>query len=422
MKIIHIPRRFVREEWGGTETVVLNYCKSLASFGVQSAVETSLALSDSAEECIERVPVVRHRYTYPYVGLSSEQRSAMDLKGGNLFSSGLLRSLIRQEFSLLHLHTLKRMGGIGRTAARLKGKPYVVSLHGGVFAVPRSEEESFAAVSRETLEWGKVLGALVGSRRVLEDAAAIICLNKGEKNLVEERYPGVRSVLLPNGVDLSRFEEGNGTAFRVRYGIDKNATHVLSVARIDPQKNQLTLLRAVRKVVSEGAKVHLTLIGAVSNPGYLTQLENFIVEANLHHYVTIIPGLDPGDKTLVNAYHSADIFSLVSVHEPFGIVVLEAWAAGIPVVASRVGGLADLIEDGENGLLLEPEDAIGLAQSWNQVISDAEFRKNLIHNAKRQVQNQYSWDAVTRNLIGIYQEVLYEHSYCESKRWFLRWC
>ena len=88
------------------------------------------------------MPVDRYPHLYPFFGLSADDRAAMDKKGGNLLSLSLLRALIREpDVRLFHAHALKRLGGSVRTAARWRKKPYVVSLHGGIFDVPAAELE-----------------------------------------------------------------------------------------------------------------------------------------------------------------------------------------------------------------------------------------------------------------------------------------
>ena len=94
----------------------------------------------------------------------------MDKKGGNLLSLSLFTHLLRvPDVRLFHAHALKRLGGEVRTVARLRRKPLVVSLHGGVFDVPAAELDSMLRPIANKTEWGKPFGALFGSRRVLDD-------------------------------------------------------------------------------------------------------------------------------------------------------------------------------------------------------------------------------------------------------------
>src|SRR6185295_13356731 len=116
-------------------------------------------------------------------------------------------------------------------------------------------------------------------------------------------------------------------------------------SRIDAQKNQLLLLRAFAELARRGPPSRLMLIGPETQPGYAEELRAFVNENGLTGLVTFLPGLRNDDPALVDAYHAFDAFALTSIHEPFGIVVLEAWSSGKPVVVSSVGGLKSLVRE-----------------------------------------------------------------------------
>ena len=414
MKIAMVPRRFVQSEWGGTETVVLQTARCLKSLGHEAVIICPNALADSNRENIGGVEVVRTGYFYPYFGLSREARRMLDKKAGNMFSFSLLRTLMgAPHVDLIHLHTIKRVGGIGRFVARRRKIPYVVSLHGGVLDMPQSEEESFTEPTRGALEWGKLLGWAVGSRRVLDDAAAIVCVGQEEQRRTQAAYPGKKVIFLPNGVDLNRFAEGDGARFRAEHGIPNNAPMLLTVGRIDPQKNQRMLLDVVTQLTPKYPDLHLVLMGHVTNEEYRQALVQEITDRGLAGRVKLIPGLRADSPALVDAYHAADLFVLPSVHEPFGIVILEAWAAGRPVVASRVGGIPSFVEDGLDGLLVESGDAAGFADAITACLSNPDRAASLAKAGRDKARARYSWDAVTGQLLDLYREVLGEHPLCK---------
>ena len=140
VRSIQIPRRFVAAEWGGTETTILQSSRALTASGHPARIFTSLALSKTRRETLHDIEVRRFPYCYPFVGLSRDNRREMDKKGGNLLSLSLLWSLLREPgIDLMHAHSGKRLGGIVRTAARLRGIPYVITLHGGYFDIPTGQ-------------------------------------------------------------------------------------------------------------------------------------------------------------------------------------------------------------------------------------------------------------------------------------------
>jgi glycosyltransferase involved in cell wall biosynthesis len=368
---IQVPRRLVTTAWGGTETTVVETSRALAGAGHPTRIFTSLALSDRAEEDVSGVPVRRFPYVYPFFGLSRDARQEMDRKGGNLVSLALLRALLREpDIRLLHAHSGKRLGGIVRTAARHRGIPYVVTLHGNVFDVPRAQMDDLTAPIRGKFEWGRPLGMMLGSRRVLADADAVICVGQKEFEAAREALPGHRVEFLPNGVDSTRFARGNGRRLRARLAIPDTAKVMLCVSRIDPQKDQLSLIESLPSV---------------------------------------IPGLAPGDPRLVEAYHSADVFCLPSMHEPFGIVILEAWAAGLPVIASRVGGIPGFVRDGSDALLFQPGDVTGLASAATTILRNFGLACRLADEGRARACSEFDWTVIGRRVADLYQDVVRRH-------------
>jgi glycosyltransferase involved in cell wall biosynthesis len=405
LDIVHIPRRFTLSSWGGTETVVLETAREELRRGHHPRILTTQALDKHEREVIDGVPVERFTYFYPFLGLSEGAQDQMDKKGGNLVSFPLLNALMRgNRPDVIHLHTGKRLGGIARFAARWRKIPYVITLHGGLFDVPAQETESLVAPAKGALEWGKALGYLLGSRRVLADAAAILCVGEAEARQAQAHYPRVRVLHTPNGVAAERFATGDGAGFRQRHGIPTSDPVVLCVGRIDPQKNQLLLVDVLAQLRTRTAR--LVMLGPVTGQGYDQLIKNKVRELELESRVHLLPAATPGSTELLDAYHAADVFALPSRHEPFGIVILEAWAAGLPVVATRVGGIPSFVRDGEDGLLVEPQNASELAHAIDQLLASKELRAELGAKGKARASGEFSWQRRTDQLLALYGEVI----------------
>lgn len=405
--VIHVPRRFVAEEWGGTETVILEISRQQQRAGLSPVIMTSMALANSREEVIGGVPVKRYPYCYPFFGLSSGDRAALDKKGGNLLSLSLFFAMYRaKNVRLYHAHALKRVGGEVRTAARLRKKPFVVSLHGGVFDVPKAELGAMLKPIENKTEWGKPFGALFGSRKVLADADYVICVGQSEMEKAKRELTHDRIAYLPNGVDCAKFTTGDGAAFRAKHQIPADALLVLNISRIDSQKNQLLLLEAFAKFQAQQPGAFLILIGPETQPSYAAKLREFVAANQLVQRVKILPGLRNDNPELVQAFHACDVFVLPSMHEPFGIVVLEAWSAGRPVIASRVGGLQALVRDGETGLFIDPnapDAAADLAAKLGRLAAEPAFRAQIGEAGLREARANYDWTKIGQQLENLYQ-------------------
>ena len=405
--VVHVPRRFVAEEWGGTETVILEISRQQQRAGGTPVIMTSMALARQRNEIIGGVLVKRYPYCYPFFGLSADDRAALDKKGGNLLSLSLFYALYCEpKVRLFHAHALKRLGGEVRTAARLRKKPFVVSLHGGVFDVPAAELGTMLKPIENKMEWGKPFGALFGSRKVLEDADFVICVGQSELEKAKRILTHDRIAYLPNGVDCAKFTTGDGAAFRAQHGIPPDAFLVLNISRIDAQKNQALLLEAFARFRLQEPKAFLVLIGPETQPSYAAKLRELVVTRQLDRQVKILPGMRNDQPELVQAFHAANVFVLPSMHEPFGIVVLEAWSAGRAVIASRVGGLQALVRDGETGLFMDPNAPTAvadLAAQLARLAGDLGFCEALGEAGRREARAHYDWEQIGRQLEDLYR-------------------
>ncbi len=400
----HVIRRFTFSEWGGTESVVWNTVRTLRALGNPVEILATQALDRTGSEEIGGIPVRRFDYFYPYFPLTEAKIRALDKKGGNPCVPALEKYLEHGKFDLLHCHTMGRIAGTVRLAAKRRGIPYVISFHGGCFDVPANEMAEMLKPLRHTVKYGAVLDRILHLRSdFLGDADGLICVGRNELEPTRNRYPGKPVEYLPNGVDPDKFSLPPKLDFRKQHSIPPGHRILLSVSRIDYQKNQLALLDVLERL---GTEWHLVLIGAPTALWYYEKLKSEITRRNLAGRTTVIPGLSPDSPELTAAYSAADVFALPSLHEPFGIVILEAWSAGVPVIASDVGGIPYLVEDGRTGFLAKPSDPERWAGLVKRLSSEPGLRESIVSAAGKLVRERYSWDAVTKKLLDFYSEVL----------------
>jgi glycosyltransferase involved in cell wall biosynthesis len=201
-------------------------------------------------------------------------------------------------------------------------------------------------------------------------------------------------MFLPNGVDTAIFEGGKVEA-------RESGKVVLCVARIDRQKNQMMLVEWLGRHPAATVR----LVGPVTQPDYRDELVARAAALGVADRLVLVGSLKPGSPALLAEYRQADVFVLPSRHEPFGIVVLEAWAAGLPVVASNVGGLGRLCGAHPGAALtFAPDDSAGLEAVLGKVCSDEELRRNL-SDAGRRAASSYDWNSLAARLLGFYDEL-----------------
>ena len=393
MKIAHVLRRLSFNDWGGTEQVVWNLAKAQISAGHQVRIFATTALCDTAHEVREGLEIFRFHPIYPWWPMSKKLIAALDQKGGNPFVPGMGDAIAEWKPDIIHCHAMERIGQLCHRTARRLGIKYVVSLHGGGINVPAAEAKGLRSPTRRLLPWGKMIDYLMGwVKRIPLDSDGIVCVGEDEYVRFREQHPHV--IYLPNGVDFRSFQ-GQGPRAK---GQGDDSLNAVCVARIDRQKNQMMLVEALAR--HPGMKVRL--VGPITQPDYREEMEARAAKLGVADRITFVGPLKPGSPELLSEYRNADVFVLPSRHEPFGIVVLEAWACGVPVVASAVGGLGRLCAAHHGAaLMFKPDDAAELDEALKLV---AKCRDSLISEGFAAAR-QYDWNILSARLVEFYRSL-----------------
>src|SRR5205085_335307 len=138
----------------------------------------------------------------------TQQKDRLISVGGNLMSLDLVaKLLVEPGLSVIHTHTLNRLGGIARTVARARRLPLVVTIHGGALDLPEKVRAELARPLSGGIEWGKIFGLLLRSRQLLAEADAIITCNEKEAALAQEKFPAKRILVQPHGVPARLYQQ-----------------------------------------------------------------------------------------------------------------------------------------------------------------------------------------------------------------------
>lgn len=408
MKSAHIIRRLSFQAWGGTESVVFNSVLELNACGHSAEILATQALCDEKHTIASGVDIHRFNYFYPYFPMTEQRQLALDKKGGNPYAFDLFDYLMQHDFDLLHTHTMGRLANIVRRVAHKKKIPYVMSFHGGCFDIPEAEKKAILSPLKWTFRYGYMLDHIFGLRHdAIADADGLICVGHHEFELAKKNFPNKEVIYLPNGVNAVHFSTPTQINFREKYQIPSDRKIMLCVSRIDYQKNQLALIETLQALRQIDASWYLVLIGPITADWYAQKISKKIDELQLNEHVLFLHGFAPNSMDLVSAYQAADLFMLPSVHEPFGIVLLEAMAASCPILASPVGGIKYLISDRENGLLVDFSDPEEVAQKAMNLFSEegVQLREKMVTNALKEVHEKYTWQVITQRLLVFYERV-----------------
>ena len=396
MRIAHVLRRLSFDDWGGTEQVVWNLAKAQKAAGHEVRLFATTALCATPHEVVDGIEIVRFKPIYPWWPMPKRLVDELDSKGGNPFVPGLGKALREWKPDVIHCHAMARIAELCLRVSDKIGAKSVVSLHGGGANVPTVEAKSLNAPTRGRLPWGKLIDYALGwTRRIPEDFDGIVCVGEDEAEKYKTRHPHV--LFLPNGVDAGLF----GAARLSRQSRDSSPSRTLSllcVARIDRQKNQMMLV----EWLARHPDATVRLVGPVTQPDYKAEIEARAAALGVTERVKFVGALKAGSQELTAEYANADMFVLPSRHEPFGIVVLEAWAAGLPVVASKVGGLGRLCAAHPDAAITFPPDdsaaldaAIGVATENAQKMAEK----------GRLAAQEYDWSRLSARLVAFYSEI-----------------
>lgn len=406
MRVIHLLRKYDPAEWGGTETAVQRLFEGLRQQGVRPVMYCPRVNGNGARTD-HNGDIKRFKTCVPTWGISRQEKRQYISVGGNLMSFDLLPAMWREpDVALVHTHTLGRLGGIASAVARCRQLPFVVSIHGGLLDVSPALKTTFDGPARIGFEWGKIFGLLLQSRRLIQHADAVLACNLTEAELLRTKHPDKRIEIQPHGIPMGMYQQDHRTAAREAYPQIRNRDVLLSVGRLDPVKNQAWLITHAPEIFRNHPEALLVLAGACTNEAYGQSLERQIRDLGISDRVLITGGLPQGDPRLIGLIQESRAVLLPSISETFGLVLLEAWAAGATVISSRTSGASALIRDGENGWLFDLSAPRTFHQAVSQTLLNPGKRERLAESGRELVNREYDVMSVAGRVKQLYQELI----------------
>ncbi len=236
---------------------------------------------------------------------------------------------------------------------------------------------------------------------------AVVACSRFQADQIARDAPGLqaRTVVVHPGIDVAAFASGDGAAFRREIGVAEGAPLVGMLARYDVWKGHDVFLDAARHLVATRPELRFAMIGGALNAAALPHLARYR-DATLARREAL--GL--GDRVKVvdhradvsGALHALDVVAMPSRGEPFGMALLEAMAAGRPVVASDSGGPREIVEHGKSGLLFRTGDAAALAAAVGTVLDDPAAARRRADAARERVKQSFGREAYARSMQEVY--------------------
>jgi alpha-maltose-1-phosphate synthase len=412
MRVAHLLRKYNPSEWGGTESAMLQLTSAMARQGVDASLYApGIARGPAHPDPFADAgfPVRRFRASVPIWGISPEMRSQMVAVGGNMISFDLIGSLWRdRNLDLIHSHAQGRLGAIGRVVARGRRLPFVISVHGGAYDLPAAVREGLRTPARGGLDWGKPLGMVLRARSLLSEADAIIAYNPREASLIRDRHPGRRVVAESHGIDTDLFSRdcrAAATASHPELGV---RPFLLTLGRIDPVKNQEWLVNEAAELARRHPGILLVFVGACTHGEYGDALRRRIEREGLQDTVRLLGSLPSGDPVLIGLLQLARAVVLPSTSETFGIVILEAWAAGTTVISSSTSGALGRIRDGIDGFLFNLERPAGFHAALDMLMRHTGLAERMGEKGRSRAVAEFDTSVCARRMRLLYEELVHE--------------
>ncbi len=232
----------------------------------------------------------------------------------------------------------------------------------------------------------------------------IVCsqyMNNEVRNLFQ--VPEDKAVVIGNGVNEENYRGDSSPAYRDFYA-SPDEDIVFYVGRIVREKGIQVLIQAIPEILKTKPKTKFVIAGKGPYLDNLRSLAEYLGVAERVYFTGFI-----SDRERNNLYRIADVAVFPSLYEPFGIVALEAMVTRTPVIVSEVGGLAEFVRDGENGLTVKPNDPQQLAEKIRFLLNNKERAREMASRAYEIVKRDFTWDEIANKTLAVYEEVIAEY-------------
>lgn len=301
-----------------------------------------------------------------------------------------LKNIIKKEdIHLIHIHVWNPASGrYGFMAAKKMQVPYLYTEHDPFTLSPFKN-------------WIKT--------KLIRETGAVIAISEKNKHLLLKLYPFLKPKIttVHNGIDITWFESqllsfspSDREEYRKNiFKTDGETPIVTCIAELHPRKGIIYLLETAKKFAKENESIKFVIVGTGKEKetyeSYITknQLENHVILLGRRHDIPQI-------------LKSSDLFILPSLNEAFGLVLLEAMIAGLPVIATRNGGIPEIIKDGENGILVPPKDADAIEKAIEQIFSSPLTHQAMSEKNYKDVKEMFDVKAMVKKTENIYRSLL----------------
>jgi len=365
--------RIVCGSGGGPEKTILNSPRWLTPFGYDALCAY---LHPPGDPGFEQLQQKADSLDAPLLGI--DDRGPWDL--------GVVRRLVtlcrERRVTIWHGHDYKS-NALGLVVRRFWPMKLVSTVHG--WGVEEGRAPLYYKIDRLCL------------RRY----ERVICVSESlRETCVRSGVATDRCVVIENAIDTDQYTRRQpALQAKCKLGIPPERLVIGAVGRLSPEKNYAGLIRVLDRVVRQGRDVQLVIVGGGDQQ---ENLEDLVTQLGLIDRVRLL-----GHRSdTIDLYEAMDVFVLNSLREGLPNVLLEAMALGVPVVATRIGGIPQVVEHDGNGLLIDADSEDQLTAALERLLGDAGLRERLAENARRTIEDRYSFALRMAKVRAIYDGLL----------------
>lgn len=300
----------------------------------------------------------------------------------------LIRSLCINHPKIVHIHTSSYLAfwekSIFAIISKLFLKKVILHIHGAEF-------DNFYTNSNKINRW------LIEA--ILNSSDKVIVLSMQWKLFFLQILKDEKISIIQNGIDISKYN-----IFENKTKNTENTTiKILFLGNLVKRKGVYDILKSISMVVNKFQNIHFTFAGSEEQSGEIDKLKSECISKGIGEHVTFISNFSQEEK--IKMLDEADIYLLPSYAEGLPISLLEAMAAGLPIISTPVGGIPEVITEEKNGYLINPGDHENLSNKINELIENPQLRRNMSINNLEKINQIYNWDTVANKITIEYDKL-----------------
>jgi 1,4-alpha-glucan branching enzyme len=402
MKILQVTPEYPPYNLGGGGVLVQNLSKALSKKGCDLTVAAGYypvrGFLDKPFKSRDDNFVVEWLPLWPTIKLGFQLKTILPPNIRAFIK--MLKIFLEHDFDVVHIHGFGHgICDLASILCEITHKPYLLTSHG----LPKEPERAGGILRILYQAYFTTLGT-----KLIERAKQVVAVSKTGEKEIKQWFPQKNTVIIKNAVELQGYfpiSQSKLQKLLAKYNLVEKKI-ILCVGRLSIAKGFKYAIHALPIVINKIPNAHLLIIGKDDGYGYFNKLMDAVNQEEMEEHVTFLGKVTDAEKK--SFFGAASVVLIPSIVEVFGIVALEALAARKPIVASRVGGLAEILSATSSSILVEPRNAPQLSNALIAVLSKKEIYNEADTNRLVDL-DQFDPRIMVNSYVNLYKEIIHNH-------------